>query len=216
MPVHHHLPKEGMIYQRAQYAKGGAGRVYWDYRDRVAFSYILPEHRRIVDMGCGEGITLEKLIKTFPEKESIGVDLEQENIEICAQHGLRAVYSDIYNIALPSGSFDVCICIDVLEHLKKPKEAIRELNRILKTGGRLIIVIPNDRTFLLARLAMGMVKEAFYDAGHERQWKPGEVKDLLKDAGFRIASERSLPFLFWQMSLHYIIAADKEPMQGEH
>ena len=90
------------------------------------------------------------------------------------------------------------------------------INRILKTGGRLIIVIPNDRTFLLARLAMGMVKEAFYDAGHERQWKPGEVKDLLKDAGFRIASGRSLPFLFWHTSLHYIIAADKEPMRGEH
>lgn len=209
MPVHPHLPKEGMLYQRAQYAKGGAGRRYWDYRDDIVFSSILPEHGSILDIGCGEGIGLEKLVRRFPGKTVIGVDLEPENIEICARHGLTAVYSSVYDLALPSGRFDVGIMIDVLEHLKRPEEGVRELYRVLAPGGRLIVVIPNDRNFLLSRLALGMMKEAFYDAGHERQWRPGEVGDLLRAAGFRVVSGRSVPFLFWQTSLHHITVADK-------
>ena len=213
MPVHPNLPKEGMIYQRAQYAKGGAGRRYWDYRDDIVFSNILPEHRSVLDIGCGEGIALEKLARRFPRKAVIGIDLERENIEICARHGLTAIYSSLYDLALPSARFDVGIMIDVLEHLERPEEGVRELHRVLAPGGRLIVVIPNDRNFFLSRLALGMVKEAFYDAGHEKQWSPGEVRDLLQAAGFRIVSGRSVPFFFWQTSLHHIIAADKAPLK---
>ena len=209
MPVHPNLPKEGMLYQRTQYAKGGAGRRYWDYRDDIVFSSILPEHKSILDIGCGEGIALEKLVRKFPGKVVAGVDLERENIEICTRYGLTAVYSNLYELALPSGSFDVGIMIDVLEHLDRPEEGVKELYRVLSPGGRLIVVIPNDRNFFLSRLALGMVKEAFYDAGHERQWSPGEAGGLLRAAGFQIVSGRSVPFFFWQTSLHHITVAGK-------
>jgi 2-polyprenyl-3-methyl-5-hydroxy-6-metoxy-1,4-benzoquinol methylase len=209
MPVHPNLPKETMIYQRDQYAKGGPGRWYWDFRDKVVFSFILPRHGRIIDIGCGEGIALEKLGALFPEREVMGIDLETENIEICAKHGLKAVYSNVYEIALASGQFDAAICIDVLEHLKEPERAVRELYRVLSPGGRLIIVIPHDRNFLLSRLALGMIKEAFYDVGHERQWKPREVRALLTRTGFIVAKGKSVPFLFWQTSLHHVVVADK-------
>ena len=203
-----------MLYQRDQYAKGGAGRWYWDFRDSHVFSQILPHHTRIVDVGCGEGIALEKLVKMHPGRQVIGVDLEAENIEICKKFGLTAVYSDVNSLALPSSSFDFCIMIDILEHLKTPLDAVREIYRILRPGGRLVIVIPNDRNFFLSRMALGMVKEAYYEAGHEKQWKPREVVRLLTDAGFEIARRKSVPFLFWQTSLHHIVTADKEPSGG--
>ena len=214
MPVHHHLPKEGMIYQRAQYAKGGPGRWYWDYRDGVVFSHILPRHTRIVDIGCGEGIALEKLVNRFPDRQVIGVDLEEENIEICKRHGLTAVYSNVYDLALAGSSFDFCISIDMLEHLDQPARGVKEIHRILRPGGRLAIVVPNDRNFFLSRLALGMIKEAYYDAGHERQWKPAEVRALLEETGFKVARAVSIPFLFWQTSLHHVVVADKESKGG--
>lgn len=209
MPVHHHLPKEGMLYQRDQYAKGGPGRWYWDFRDNVVFSQILPRHERIVDIGCGEGIALEKLVSLFPGKEVVGVDLEEENIDICTKFGLTAIRSNVYDLAIPSGRFDAAICIDVLEHLAEPAEGVAELYRVLSPGGRLIIVVPHDRNFLLSRLALGMIKEAFYDAGHERQWKPRQLTALLKDTGFVVTKGKSIPFLFWQTSLHHVVVADK-------
>ncbi|MDR2018353.1 MAG: class I SAM-dependent methyltransferase [Syntrophobacterales bacterium] len=198
-----------MLYQRDQYAKGGAGHWYWDFRDSYVFSRMLPHNTSILDVGCGEGIALEKLVRMYPDRQVIGVDLELENIKICRKFGLTAVYSDVNSLALPSSRFDFCIMIDILEHLKTPSEAVHEVYRVLRPGGRLVIVIPNDRNFFLSRLALGMIKEAFYEVGHEKQWKPRDVIKLLTDTGFRIAGRKSVPFLFWQTSLHHIVTAEK-------
>jgi len=209
MPVHYNLPSETVIYQRAQYEKGGIGRWYWDYRDRVTFSYIMPHHRSIIDLGCGEGIGLEKLTHLFPDRRVIGIDLDRENIEICKRHGLHVLYSDICELAIPDNSFDVCLCIDVFEHIDRPHKALGEIRRVLTPRGRLIMVLPHDRNFFIARLSLCMFREAFYKPGHVRQWVPDEARRLLMDEGFAIISSRSIPFIFWHTSLHHIIVADR-------
>ncbi len=209
MPVHPDLPKEGMIYQRDQYAKGGPGRWYWDFRDSIAFSYINQGHHIILDMGCGEGIGLEKLKKQFPQKMVLGIDLERENVEICKRYQLDVVRSNVYNLALKNESIDLCICIDMLEHLNEPLNGLKELSRILKKGGLLVMTIPNDRNFFIARIAMFMFKEAFYDAGHEKKWTPRSITRLFLDAGLEIQERKNLPFIFWQTSLHHLIVAKK-------
>lgn len=61
MPVDTTLEKEGMIYQRDQYAKGSLGVRYWDYRDRVAFQHIIGND--ILDAGCGEELAAGKRIQ---------------------------------------------------------------------------------------------------------------------------------------------------------
>ncbi|HOV90371.1 MAG TPA: class I SAM-dependent methyltransferase [Syntrophorhabdaceae bacterium] len=209
MPVHPNLPKEGMIYQREQYAKGGPGRWYWDLRDSIAFSYIEQEHHTILDMGCGEGIGLEKLKKQFPQKMVLGIDLEKENVEICKSHQLDVIRSNVYDLPLKNESIDLCICIDMLEHLKEPLNGLKELRRILKKDGLLIMTIPNDRNFFLARIAMFMFKEAFYDSGHEKKWTPKSITRLIWDAGLKIQEKKNLPFIFWQISLHHLIVVKK-------
>lgn len=209
MPVHPNLPKEGMIYQRQQYAKGGPGRWYWDFRDSIAFSYILPEDRYVLDLGCGEGIALEKLKKRFPEKVIFGIDLERENVEICRANNLYVIRSDAYNLPLTDNSVDICICIDMLEHLKDPLDAIGEIKRILKRDGRLVMTIPNDRNFFISRIAMFMFKEAFYEAGHKKKWTPSGFRDIIAGEGFKIYDRKNLPFVFWQTSLHHLIVAQK-------
>ena len=79
-PGYHRYPP---LIQREQYAKGGIGRWYWDYRDRIIFNFIRPNDQDILDLGCGEGITLERLIKHFPGRNIHGIDILPENIEIC-------------------------------------------------------------------------------------------------------------------------------------
>lgn len=212
MPVHPNLPKENILYQRDQYALGGPGRWYWDYRDSVAFSYFHQEHKNIIDLGCGEGIALEKLERSFPEKKIMGIDLEIENIEICRENGLTAIYADVCELPIYSGSFDACLCIDMLEHLKDPAQSVREIARILKPGGRLVAVVPHDRNFFLARLACLMFKEAFYDVGHQRQWRPNDLANLLTSQGLTVKARRNLPFILWQTSLHHLIVADKSEL----
>ncbi len=209
MPVHPNLPKEGMIYQRDQYSKGGPGRWYWDWRDSFVYSYIKPEHKIILDMGCGEGIGLEKLEKYFPEKFIFGIDLERENVEICKRYNLNVIRANVYQLPLTDASVDACICVDMLEHLNKPEKGLREIKRVLRKNGIVIMTIPNDRNFFIARIAMLMFKEAFYEAGHEKKWDPKSFGRLFLDEDLRIEERKSLPFVFWHTSLHHLIVARK-------
>ena len=208
MPVDTGLSKEGMIFQRDQYARGGLGVCYWDYRDRVAFQYVIGND--ILDAGCGEGITLEKLVKLFPKANVVGIDTEPENLRICRRHQLPAQEGSLYALPFDDASFDTILFLEVIEHLDTPEKALSEIFRVLRPGGRIIVIFPNDSAFMLARLAMGMFREAFYNPGHVRQWTPRQIRRSLKASGFIPVAARSIPFLCWPICLHHVVAARKE------
>jgi len=209
MPVHPNLNKEGMLYQREQYAKGGVSKSYRDYKTNLIFRNIKENHQNILEVGCGEGLILERLKDRFPERHIAGIDIEPENISICRKHGLEAIQADVYNLPFLNESFDCCLCIDVFEHLSSPLEALNQMKEVLCHNGRLIVVIPNDRNFFLARMAFGKIKEAFYNAGHVKIWSPSKLKSFLKKEGFSVMENKNIPLAFWSISLHHIIVVDK-------
>jgi hypothetical protein len=63
---------------------------------------------------------------------------------------------------------------------------------------------------MISRILTGMIKEAFYDAGHVMQWTPAKIRKALKSTGFSMLEQRSLPFIFWQTSLHHLAVAEKK------
>jgi len=208
-PVNFSSRLEDHIFQREQYKKGGFGCWYWDYRDKKIISYIKNEHI-ILDIGCGEGITLEKLIKKFPNKDIKGIDYIQENVEICKKYGLPVEYGSVYNLKIENNSVDYVVFLEVIEHLTDYKKALQEICRVLKPNGSLILIFPNDRIFKMARILTLKFKEAFYDPGHLKQWTPRTIKKELKEDGFVISRIKNLPFYFWPFSLHCLVVANKK------
>jgi len=209
MPVTELNQQQEAIYQRDQYAKGGIGRRHWDKRDQTALNLVRPTDQTIVDIGCGEGVTLEKIHRLFPERKVVGIDTLPENVDICKRHGCRAVQGDVNNLPFLSKSIDFVLFMEVIEHLEHPEKAIQEIRRILVPGGRLVIVFPNDRVFKIARTLTLRFREAAYDPGHVRQWTPHDTRDLLKRNGFNTVFSRNIPFYLWPVSLHCVMAADK-------
>ncbi len=208
MPVDHR-ENSTFLSQRSQYQKGGIGRWFWNYRDKKVFSLIEAAHNKIVDVGCGEGITLEKLIKIYPDKNITGIDIMPENVEICRQHNLPVSRGSVYDLKLEDASVDLCILSEVIEHLDHVEPALENTRRILKSGGDLIIVFPNDRMFKITRLLFLKFKEAFADVGHVHQFTPKTIKELLIKKGFAISRIIKVPFKFWAISLHCIVLARK-------
>jgi len=209
MPVNFSSRSENHIFQREQYKKGVFGRWYWNYRDKKIISCIKNEHI-ILDIGCGEGITLEKLIKTFPNKNIKGIDYIEENIEICKKYGLLVEYGSVYNLKIENNSVDCIVFLEVIEHLTDYKKALQEIYRVLKPNGSLILIFPNDRIFKIARVLTLRFKEAFYDPGHIKQWTPKTIKKELRENGFKISKINNLPFYFWPISFHCLVVAKKK------
>ena len=198
------------LYQREQYRKRGIGHIYWDYRDKIALSYLDEPDRNIADLGCGEGITLEKISRLFPIRDCLGIDGLMENLLICTSHKLKVVGGDIYHLPLQKGSFDCALLLEVIEHLSNPEMAILEIHRILKPLGKLIIIFPNDAMFKIARMLTFKFKEAAFDPGHVRQWFPKDIKKFLQHYGFRILKQKNIPFFIWPLSLHHLIVCEIE------
>ena len=106
----------------------------------------IPAGSRILDAGAGER-RFEKYCKhlkyisqDFGEYNGIG-DRTGLQVGSWNQSGLDIV-SDITNIPEPNESFDAILCSEVFEHIKNPIEAIKELSRLLKKGGVLILTAP--------------------------------------------------------------------------
>lgn len=209
MPVDH--KKNSIIFsQREIYKKGGFGRWYWDFRDRVIFGFIKKEHKDILDIGCGEGITLEKLINRYKDSKIInGIDVLKENIKICHDLGLPVSENSVYNLQIENNSVDLCILSEVIEHLENINMALKNINRILKPNGVVIIVFPNDMMVKLARIIFLKFKEAFADVGHLHKFSPKTLIKFLENNGFEIISNKNIPFYLWTISLHGIIVAKK-------
>jgi SAM-dependent methyltransferase len=177
------------VGQRERYAKGGIGRWYWDHRDRAVMPWI--GDGPILDVGCGEGITTEKA-------GAIGMDLDQGDVR-----------GSVYDLPFKSGTFGTVLFLEVIEHLKDWARAIGEIKRILKPGGKIVMVFPNDWTFKVAWSLFFMWREIFRNRGHLGQWTPREARNVVRWSGFRIIESRSIPFHFWTLSLHHLIVARK-------
>ncbi len=210
MPVGVNLPREGMLYQREQYAKSWLARLYWDYKDEKEIKP-LAGSRRIAEFGCGEGITLERMVKHFQGSFVLGLELELENIAILKKHALPVVQGDALSPCFKPGSLDAVLLAEVLEHVPDSQGLIRAIRQVLKAGGVLALVVPNDDIFYLARMLTLKFKEARYDSGHVRKWNPKDIRNLLEGEGFEIIKSRNLPFGLWACSLHHLCIASKVP-----
>jgi ubiquinone/menaquinone biosynthesis C-methylase UbiE len=197
------------LLQREQYGKGGIGRWYWDFRDRRTLSYIGDE-KNIMDVGCGEGITLQKLLREFPDRNVVGIDYSPEKVSTCEQHQLPARQGNACGLEFADQSMDCCLFLEVVEHLLDPLNALHEIHRVLRVGGLLLLIFPNDFIFKVARLGCGKFKEAFTPSGHVRQWTPAEMRRTLEGVGFGIQEVACLPFYFWRCSLHCLMVARRK------
>ena len=192
--------------QRLQYQKGGLGRKYWDYRDSQSFRHL--KGPAILDAGCGEGITLEKLIKLHPDWNIEGLDIDTANVSICKSIGLPAQHGSLYELPFENERFDSCLFMEVIEHLEHPDKALGELARVTKKNGRLVIVFPIDWAMYAVRLICLRFKEAAFDPGHLRQWSIRDLAIALRSYGFGYITAISLP-LPTPFALHKLVVAQK-------
>lgn len=106
----------------------------------------IPAGRKLLDAGAGE----QQFRKFCEHLEYVSQDFAQydgsgdgKGIQTEKWDTTRLdIISDIRSIPVPDGSFDVVLCTEVLEHVPYPTEAIREMIRVLKKGGTLIITAP--------------------------------------------------------------------------
>ncbi len=155
----------------------------------------------ILDVGCGEGFTLNRLKEKGIGKKLEGVEYAKEAIVLgkTTYPDIKIIQGSIYELPYKDNAFDLVLCTEVLEHLEKPQNALKELVRV--SNKYLVISVPNEPFFMLAQLLRGKNWSRFgNDIEHINHWTMfGFPKLVKKNAKVRILAKR-FPFA-WTMLL---------------
>jgi len=101
----------------------------------------------ILDIGCDGGMFTQMLTQ---HGEVIGLDISQSFIEN-ARRRYRTPHfliCDAQNLPLRESIFNIVTCLELLEHVPNPERVIKEVSRVLRSGGELILSVPNEENFL--------------------------------------------------------------------
>ncbi len=152
---------------------------------------------RVLDLGSGKGI-LAPLLRQLAGQEGLitAVDIAEQMLlggkERYAQHGIVPVCADVSFMPWAAKSFDKVICFSTFPHFRAPQTALREIHRVLRPGGMLLIWHTCGSAQLNefhARLS-GIVASDHLPSSTS-------LAELLITNGFEVVQCREHPALYW-------------------
>jgi len=94
---------------------------------------------RFLDLGAGDGRSVDHVRARFPDADWIGLDIANSSeVRSRTRDDCKFVTYDGVNIPFPAGRFDVVFSRQVFEHVRHPEPLLREIVRVLRSGGRFI------------------------------------------------------------------------------
>jgi SAM-dependent methyltransferase len=119
---------------------------HWWYRgrrsvlDRVIADLRLPARAQILDAGCGSG---RNMIELASHGTVTGVELSATSARLARERGAgEVIEGSVLEMPFEAGMFDLAASLDVIEHLEDDLAALRELRRVVKPGGELLVTVP--------------------------------------------------------------------------
>lgn len=146
-----------------------------EHLHRYALAMELARGKTVLDIACGEGYGAALLAGVA--KEVTGMDIRQAVVSAAQKkYGRSNLYfsvSSISSIAAPDASFDLVVCWETLEHVRDHAQVLRELRRVLKPGGLLLISTPDKKQY--------SEQSGYHNPHHQQELYGHEFKALLQE-----------------------------------
>jgi len=141
-PQYSQMADESMVRNLAHQAEA-----IWPQEVALFRGYGLAGPLSILDVGCGTGEITARLAALYPEASLAGVDLIARHLELArnraAAFGARVAFREADAFALPfaDASFDLVVCRHMLQAVPRPEDALAEMVRVLRPGGRIHLLV---------------------------------------------------------------------------
>lgn len=149
---------------------------FFAQRDNILKWLGQTENLEILDAGCGVGGFSEPLVKN---NKVYGVDFSANSLEFAAKRGLITSVGDLGNLSFPDGKFDIVVCIGVIQLIENYKPILRELARVVKPGGIMLI-----QTLHKASVQRKVVLMFEQNKKFDKMYTMPELKAMYDELGF--------------------------------
>lgn len=168
----------------------------------ISAARLLESGKKILDIGCGPGQLYDYAKDRY--SEVYGIDLAPTAVRAARRRGMKARKFDLNaakKMPFNSNSFDSVVCLDVIDYMKDPDFIIKEISRVLRKNGTLILSFPNvraiSRLYSLAvrgRFPRTSGDTEFFDGGHIHYFTTKDICHMLEKNGFKVkTAEGMLP-----------------------
>lgn len=125
------------------------------------------EFKKVLDAGCGDG-EIGKMLQIERRVNVHGVDISRKGVDLANKKGLHAKVADIsVHIPFRSNTFDLVISSETIEHVLNPDIFLKEIYRVLKPGGIILITTPNLSSWLNRLIMLIGLYPLFLEASTE-------------------------------------------------
>ncbi|MBP3889260.1 MAG: class I SAM-dependent methyltransferase [Cellulosilyticum sp.] len=134
------------------------------------------QFNNILDVGCGTGSLMGKLLDTKPQIKGYGLDLSEKMLEVAREklpERTELVYGEAEVLPYDNKKFDMVVMVDSFNYFVNPEQAIQEAYRVLRPGG----------TLVMAEKMITGFKKYFVDGNN---YTEEEIRKFLKQAGFDV------------------------------
>lgn len=140
---------------------------------------------KLLDVGCGTGYFLKYLQESSSAWDAVGVEPNVTLRQLASNDNIvKVVKGNLTSIPFEDSSFDVVTCLDVLEHSVSLNKNVKELYRVIRKDGILVIQAPNYQSFM-AKLT-GSKWDWWSPPDHVLHFTPGFIAKYLSDNNFKV------------------------------
>lgn len=153
---------------------------HWWYRGRRRIIRVeldrlpLPSSAAVLDAGCGSGRTMQELVDYG---EVHGIELDPQAAAVARDRGFDVRIGRLEQLPWEDETFDLVTCLDVIEHTPDDRVTLRELRRVAKPGGWLLVTVPAYQAL------WSLHDEANH---HYRRYGRISLRSAATDAGWRV------------------------------
>lgn len=151
----------------------------------------------VLEVGCGEGHQLQKVLKAVGADRVVGLDLVDVELEgsWAGLDGVQLLWGSAYQLPFPTDSFDLVLALEMLEHVDEPDTVLAEIARV--ATGPVIISVPWEPVWRAGNLARGRyLKDLGNTPGHIQHYSRRAIQQRIERHLDVVAIRRPFPWTF--------------------
>ena len=168
----------------------------------------LSKNKYVLEIGCGNGIGTKLIMKYFAPQKVYATDLDKRMIELAIKKNtnpnIHFEIGDASNLQYENNQFDAIFDFGIIHHIPNWKDCLKELKRVLKFGGELIIEDLSIETF---NTFSGKILKKLFKHPYDKMYNINEFIDYLKYLGFQIFKYKIYHPLF--LLKYFVVIAEK-------
>lgn len=168
---------------------------FWHGRRFAAVRSVVEDAANVLDVGSADGVFSHVIAESVHARALTGVEVLGSSVQWANERwkdsGMKFQVADAHKLPFPDGTFDAAFCLEMLEHVESPETVLREMKRVLKKGGYIVLLVPSDNLLFRCIWAVWTrFRGAVWHDTHIQTFRGGRLPKVVREAGFTVENDK--------------------------